>query len=104
MANGNNKLRAYFDAHIAPVLTTYEHGEFKLSRIPVGMNDRRMADLREMLNVRFGEQSHSNGRRGGITVCKDSRRGVIAIDLNGVDHTARIKHDRKNRSRMKAVH
>ena len=99
----NNKLLAYFNAHIAPTLDQYGHGEFKLNKIPVGLNDRRVNELMVMLNDRFGEKIKHNGKRGGIVVIKDTKKGVININLNGEAKTTRVRHDR-TRNRIAATH
>lgn len=98
-----NKLTAYFYAHMVPTLDRHEHGEFKLNKIPVGMNDRRMGELTELLNAQYGEYTRTNGKRGGIVVVKDTKKGVIAINLNGEIRTVRAKRDR-SRSYVAAKH
>ncbi|MBR1796185.1 hypothetical protein IJ765_02910 [Candidatus Saccharibacteria bacterium] len=58
------------------------------------MNDRRMGELTELLNAQYGEYTRTNGKRGGIVVVKDTKKGVIAINLNGEVRTVRAKRDR----------
>lgn len=96
----NNKLSAYFHAEMVPTLRERGQGKFKLARIPVGMNDRRMSELKTLLDDEFGEHSRTNGRRGSIVAIKDTQEGVINIKLNAETKTVYSRHNDRTRNRV----